>query len=75
MAVAVQHCMVLDASMFQDCQPLQATLLSTPFVGILFFGGQFQSSIKEARGNQEQVSQVRCFASAGSKADKEYWTH
>ncbi len=46
MAIVAQRCMVLDASAFHDCRPLRATLLSTPFVGTMFFGGQFQSSRK-----------------------------
>ncbi len=40
-AIVVQHCMILNASVFRDCQPLRASLLATPFVGSLLFGGQF----------------------------------
>ncbi len=47
-AIAAQRCMILNASTFRDCKPLRATLLSTPFVGSSLFGGQFQSSVKEA---------------------------
>ncbi len=43
--VVAQHRMVFDASMFWDCGPRWATLLSTPFVGTSLFGGQFQSSV------------------------------
>ncbi len=36
-AIAAQCRMILDASTFRDCQPLKATLLSTPFVGSSLF--------------------------------------
>ena len=60
--------MILDASMFRDCRPLRATLLSTPFVGSSLFGGQFQSSVEEATRSKEKFTQVRRLASAGSRA-------
>ncbi len=61
-----QRRMILDASAFRDCQPLRATLLSTPFVGSSLFGGQFQSSVEEATRSQKKLSQVRQLASVGS---------
>ena len=51
-ATAAQCHMILDASTFHDCKPLRATLLSTPFVSTLPFGGQFQSSVEEATCSQ-----------------------
>ena len=68
MDIAAQRPMILDASAFRDCQPLRATLLSTPFVGSSLFCGQFQSSVEEAMRSQEKLSQVRHLASAGSRA-------
>ncbi len=68
MAIAAERRMILDASVFRDCRPLRATLLSTPFVGSSLFGGQFQSSVEEVTHSQEKLSQVRRFASAGSRA-------
>ncbi len=68
MAIAAQRCMILDASAFRDCRPLRATLLSTPSVGSSLFGGQFQTSVKEATRSQEKLSQVRQLASAASRA-------
>ena len=68
MAIAVQRRMVLDASAFRDCRPLMATLLSTPFIGSLLFGGQFQSSVDEAMHSREKLTQVRWLASSGSRA-------
>ncbi len=67
-AIAAQHRMILDTSAYQDCMPLRATLLSTPFVGSSLFGGQFQSSVEGAMHSQEKLSQVRRLASAGSRA-------
>ncbi len=67
-AIAAQRRMILDASAFRDCRPLRATLLSTPFVGSSLFGGQFQSSVKEATHSQENLTQVRRLASSGSRA-------
>ncbi len=58
-AIAAQRRMILDASAFRDCRPPRATLLSTPFVGSLLFGGQFQSSVEEATRSQEKFTQVR----------------
>ncbi len=59
--------MDVDAFTYRDCQPLWAMLLSTP-VGASLFGEQFQSSVEEAMHRQEQLSQVRCLISVGSKA-------
>ncbi len=67
-AVVAQRRMILNASTFRDCQPLWATLLSTPFVGSSLFGGQFQSSVEEATRSQEKLTQVRQLASSGSQA-------
>ncbi len=67
-AIAAQGHMILDASLFRDCTPLRATLLSTPFVGSSLFGGQFQSSLEEATSSQEKLTQVRLLASSGSRA-------
>ncbi len=67
-AIAAERRMILNASAFQDCRPLKATLLSTPFVGSSLFGGQFQSSFEEATHSQEKLTQVRQLASAGSRA-------
>ena len=67
-AIASQRHMILDASAFQDCRPLRATLLFTPFVGSSLFGGQYQSSVEEATRSQEKLSQVRRLASVCSRA-------
>ncbi len=66
--VVAQCHIVLDSSAFPNCWPLRAMLQSTPFVGTSLFGKQFQSSVEEAMRSQEQLSQVRQLASAGSKA-------
>ncbi len=62
--------MVLDPSAFRDYRSLQATFLSTPFVGVgtSLFRGQFQPPIEEATRSQEQLSGVRHLTPAGSKA-------
>ncbi len=59
--------LVLDAPAFRDCQPLNAMLLTTPFVGTSLFGEQFQSSVKEATCSKEQLSQVRRLVSADTR--------
>ncbi len=77
-AIAAQCRMILDASAFQDCQPLRATLLSTPFVGSSLFGGQFQSLFEEATRSQEkltQVRQLRAKGTSGSRATQQSHKH
>ncbi len=41
-AIAAECRMILDASAFQDCRPLRATLLSTPLVGSSIFDGGYR---------------------------------
>ena len=62
--------MVVNASnalAFRACRNLQSLLPATPFTGSSFFGGQFMSSLEAATCRQEQLSQVRCLASTGSR--------
>ncbi len=54
--IVAQRRMILDASAFQDCQPLKASILSTPFVGSSLFGGQFRSLVEEVTRSQEKLS-------------------
>ncbi len=67
-AIAAQRRLVVDASAFRDCRDLRSSLLATPFVGSSLFGGQFMSSVEAATRSQEQLSQARRLASAGSRA-------
>ncbi len=67
-AIGVQCRLVVNTSTFRDCSDLQSSLLATPFVGSSLFGGQFMFSEEAAMHSQEQLSQVRCLASAGSRS-------
>ncbi len=40
-AIAAQHCLVVDASAFLHCRDLKSSLLATPFIGSSLFGGLF----------------------------------